>query len=210
MLVRRTYLVLGLAMAAALAFGGSAEARQNRGGSSKARTSLMVVEGSTADGAKARIRLQDRRNGAEFRVDLHDAPLGLSPELWVADAGGVLVLAGEMGLDEVETSGAEYRFRVRTDKGDALPTGATTLAGLEGRAIEIRNADGEVLATGAVPALGTRTRGGSNDDGSNGRGGRGRGRGSDDGAGDDHGGRGRGGRGGRNDDGTPDQGPGDR
>jgi hypothetical protein len=197
-------LTLLAAAACAAAAAEPALARQNRGGRNNGRARLVVPAdpASVAAGASFKIELRAKSHGrSEFRMQLERAPSGLAPEAWIADATGALTLAGPLVPDRFDVG--EYRLRLRSRSGDALPAGAATLADLAGRAFEVRES-AQVLVAGTIPALGTRVtdrdgdgeddrRGHGADDGpdhdvdeqdgdddGDGDGQRGRGRGSDD------------------------------
>ena len=151
---------------------------------SSARAPLTPVASGVLDGTRVRVRIDAKSHGrAELRVEVERAATDLVLNVWFADSTGTMVLAGPMRPD-AQTPG-EYRYRVRTQKGQALPAGATTLDELAGRAIEIRDGNGTVVASGATPATGgTKSSGGggsgSGGGNSGGGGGGGRGRGGAD------------------------------
>ena len=146
----QTLLVLVVAAIAAVG-ADPALARQNRGRRSKARAVLVAGDTSAAAGANLSIRLKGASNGRwEVRLAIENAPAGLAPEAWIADADGVLVLVGNLAADDDDAG--EYKLRLRGREGDPLPAGAAALADLGGRAFEIRSADAVILS-GNLPEL---------------------------------------------------------
>lgn len=164
-----TFLILAAAAFAAF-LAEPAHARQGRG-----RDDVAAGASSSAAGSTLSIRLREKGNGAwEFRMQMERAPSGLSPEVWIADATGTLVRAGDL-VPDVGTAG-EYRLRLRSRKGGTLPAGAASPADLGGRAYEVRES-GAAIFSGSLPAIDVKG-------GGSGTGGRGPGkRGADDAAG---------------------------
>jgi hypothetical protein len=174
----KTFLILAAAAFAAF-LAAPAEARQGRG-----RDDVAADSSSSVAGANLSIRLREKSNGRwEFRMQMERAPSGLSPQVWIADAAGTLVLAGSLVPDD--TTPGEYRLRLRSQKGGTLPVGAASLSELGGRAYEVRE-NGGVIFGGALPAIEVKGSGGSGSGsgGGSGRGGSGPGKhGADDAAG---------------------------
>lgn len=142
-----------LILLAALVLGGSQAAPALA--KSSARVRLDTVADASLDGALVRVRIQAKsRDRVDLRFDVHRAETGLALEVWVADADGAQSFAGD--LTEDDGTPGEYRLRIRTDKGDALPGGAATAGDLAGRAVEVRDADGNVVAAGEIPSAGRR------------------------------------------------------
>lgn len=132
------------------------------GGGGAARVRARGRETIASLGAPFKVEYRDRgRDRWEVRFQMERAPEGLAPEVWLADAGGTLGLAGAMTPDPF-TPG-EYRLRLRSKRGDVLPGGATALADLAGRAYEVREG-GEVLLAATMPAAGAKARGRGADD----------------------------------------------
>jgi hypothetical protein len=150
-LVSKTCLALTFA-AAVLAASSPAFARQGRGSDDVAAPS-----GSAVAGSKLSVRLRSKGNGGwEFRMNLERAPSGLSPEVFVADASGLLTSIGSLVPDN-GTAG-EYKLRLRSRKGSALPLGAASLTELGGRAYEVRDG-GVAIFSGSLPLVDAKRRG---------------------------------------------------
>lgn len=202
----RSVFALVLAVSLGAAALPAAEARQGRG-----RDDVAADPGSSAAGASLSVRLREKSHGRwEFRMQMENAPQGLSPSVFIADATGTLVLAGSLVPDDNDVG--EYKLRLRSQKGGALPAGAATLADLGGRAYEVRE-NGGVIFAGTLPSVaaksasasgadagsgGSSTSGGGADDPAthdvgDDHGGGGADDPADHDAGDDHGGRGSGG-----------------
>lgn len=114
------------------------------------RNTLAPVAAAALDGARVRVRAEQKGRGrAEVRIDVARAAEGLALEAWFAAADDTMTYAGAFVAD-AGTPG-EYRFRVRTKSGDPLPGGAASLSELAGRAVEIREAGGAVVASGTMP-----------------------------------------------------------
>jgi hypothetical protein len=188
--------LLILAAAAFAAFlAEPAQARQGRG-----RDDLVAGATSSVAGSALSVRLREKSHGRwEFRMQLENAPSGLAPKVWIADATGTLVPAGDLVPDDTDVG--EYKLRLRSQKGGTLPVGAASLSELGGRAYEVRE-NGAAIFSGSLPSIAAKRsvgggsgRGGADDpathDAGDDRGGRGPGkRGADDAAGDVRRGRG--------------------
>ena len=148
-----------------------AAAPVSTGKRAEVRTALASSGGEFAvgdDSIQAEIRAR-RRNGREdFQVEVENAVAGLSLSVYVADAAGAFQFVGDMD-EKAAGAGAEYELEIESEH-EALPLGVASLSELAGRAIEVRTADGEVIASGFVPQVGEQSTAddGSGDDSSDG------------------------------------------
>jgi hypothetical protein len=149
----------------------------NKRGNGKLVSRLAVDADATADLAagddavEAKVKVRRKFGEESLEVELENAVSGLTVEAWIGDGTGGFSLAGAM-TEKSSGDGSEYKLKIETERGDALPLGAASLTELAGRAVEVRLADGTVLASGTMPDLG--------DSGTDAHPGRGRGRGGDD------------------------------
>jgi hypothetical protein len=119
-------------------------------GGSDVRTSLTRVSGSPDPDAKGRIRIRsDDQNREEFEVKAERINPSLSHTLFVENAGGAMEFVGPMQPDGND----EVRYRVRTKDGDLLPVGASSVADLAGRRVEVQQS-GQAMLEGTVAAIG--------------------------------------------------------
>lgn len=106
---------------------------------------ITRVPNSVAPKASGKLSLQytPATGGARFDATLRGFPKSAAPALWIEDApgSGVFVDAGPF---------VKTKFTRDTAAGDTLPGGATTLAGLRGRRIEVR-VGAAVALTALVP-----------------------------------------------------------
>jgi len=142
-----------------------------------AATDDAAAFASGDDAVHAKVKVRRKNGEEELEIEVEHLVSGLVVEAWVADGSGGFALVGTL-VEKADDDGAEYGLEIETEHGDPLPLGVASLAELAGRTVEVRLADGTVLATGTLPALGEGPSG-SGDDG-----GMGRGRGSDDGSDD--------------------------
>jgi len=119
------------------------------------RTGLSVDQietDGTDDSVDARIEVRRRKDGRqEWKVEVDHAVAGLSLEAWMEDASGVMTRIGVLE-EQLSDRGVEYEIERKSDEG-GLPFGVTDLSDLSGRKVEIRDGDGEVLASGFVPSI---------------------------------------------------------
>jgi hypothetical protein len=147
-------LITGLATAAMLcADTAFAKRGRGRGGASdrvKERVDLTVAADSPVTAREARVEIRRRdQDRQRLIVKLDDATRGASLDLFMADSLGDIVRVG----DVVERRGGDYRYRVRTKKGQALPFGAADVSSLSGRVIEVRTDVGSLVASGRMPSV---------------------------------------------------------
>lgn len=114
-------------------------------GSAKVGGKFTRVPNSGAPKASGKLSLQytPATGGVRFDATLRGFPKSAAPVLWIEDApgSGVFVDAGAF---------VKTKYTRNTAAGDTLPGGATTLAGLRGRRIEVR-LGAEVALTALVP-----------------------------------------------------------
>jgi hypothetical protein len=144
-----------------------AAASASAGKSAKLRSPLAVDDdaassdddapgSSSSTGVKAEIEVRRKSDGREeFKIEIERAAAGLILTAFMTDAAGAFQEIGALSPDDDDDDDGEYRLRLRTNEGDALPLGAATLHDLAGRLVEIRNAAGDVIASGEVPDAGT-------------------------------------------------------
>ncbi len=113
--------------------------------SAKVTGRFTRVPNSVAPKASGKLSLQytPATGGTRFDATLRGFPKSAASELWIEDApgSGVFVDAGPF---------VKTKFTRDTAAGDTLPGGATTLAALRGRRIEVR-VGAEVALTALVP-----------------------------------------------------------
>jgi hypothetical protein len=139
-------LLLAAALAAVLAAGGVAEAKN----SDRFRSRADLQETGAVDVRGAQIRVERERLGNErVVVRVSGAPAGELTVL-VADADGVPQPVATM---TPHGRSGRATWAVRTSRGDALPFGVADIADLSGRALEVRTADGTAILTGVLPTV---------------------------------------------------------
>jgi hypothetical protein len=99
----------------------------------------------------ARSRYIAKKGQSEFEVVVHQLSNGKTYSLWMEDAvgSGVFVKIQDFGMKG--KSGKNGRIDIETKKGEALPFGVDTVAGLEDRKIEVRDQQDVVHLTGVAP-----------------------------------------------------------
>ena len=114
------------------------------------RSALVPAPGGAGSGY---VEIERRVDGGlrnDFEVEVEHLPAGTVVEVWVADAGGVLVRIATMTIGEL----GEAELELESEDGDPMPHGVADVADLVGRAVEVRRAsDGVTLLVGTVPAL---------------------------------------------------------
>ncbi len=115
---------------------------------------------SSADAVKAETRLRRKNGNEQFKVEVEHLGTGLALAAWIEDADGVMQLVGDL----VEGAPGEYELEIESENG-ALPLGVDSLSALAGRAIEVRDAAGEVIVSGFLPTLGAESVSNDDDDG---------------------------------------------
>ena len=121
----------------------------------KTKLVLDVPDGSTVPAAKGKLQLRAKQDKGQARFDLKvgKLPFGSSDmHLWIetADGSDVFEDAGEIKRLGKSSNGL---YRRDCQKGDPLPAGVGSLAELEGRELQVRADDDEVLLEGEVGKL---------------------------------------------------------
>jgi hypothetical protein len=108
----------------------------------KRKLTLLPTPGSPAPDATAALGLafKGSKGSSKLSLKVKKAPEGEPITLWIENDGGVLA---DLGRDA-------GNLKIDTKKGDPLPFGVATLAGLSGRAFEIRQG-AETLFEGTIP-----------------------------------------------------------
>ena len=121
---------------------------------SRSRGRALLTPGTGAVG-EAHVAIESRtgtETHEEFKVDVEHEVAGLALDVYVEDptALGTFALVGSIAVDGEH----EAELEIKTQDGDTLPFGLTSVSGLVGMQVELRNAvGGAVLYSGLVPAL---------------------------------------------------------
>jgi hypothetical protein len=130
------------------------------------RTGMAVdaaAESVGDDSIDARVEVRRKKDGREeWKVEVDHAPAGLLLEAWMEDGTGAFVRIGALE-EELSDRGTEYEIERKSDEG-GLPLGARDLSELSGRKVEIRDENGDVLASGFVPAIAAAAAGDASDE----------------------------------------------
>jgi hypothetical protein len=115
----------------------------------RARRDLVRAAGASDADVYGHVEVRSRDGREKFTVEAEHLDAGAVIEVIVEDGAATLVSAG------TATAGTTGEAELELDTGDGatLPAGASTVAGLAGRAVEVRDAAGGVLLTGTVPAV---------------------------------------------------------
>jgi hypothetical protein len=109
----------------------------------------VLAPGAAAPQARARIELADqpRRGRSRFAVQVSRAGTTSHLGLWIEDPG-----SGDLELvASLPSPKGRAKLLIDTGAGTPLPFAAASASALAGRAIEIRNDSGGVVASGIVP-----------------------------------------------------------
>ena len=134
----------------------SSDGRHGGGGGASRineRISLSVVDTTQVAPRKARLRIRRKKaSRSELRLQVQDASPGFDLDVWFEDEAGTMVRVGALRESDDNDGDTSYSWRVRTQKGQALPFGVSDVADLSGRDFEVRNAS-NVVVQGTVPSL---------------------------------------------------------
>ncbi len=125
------------------------------GGASRVneRISLAVVDTTQVAPRKARLRIRRKKaSRSELRLQVQDASPGFDLDVWFEDGAGAMVRVGALRESDDNDGDTSYSWRVRTQKGQALPFGVSDVADLSGRDFEVRRAS-DVVVQGTMPSL---------------------------------------------------------
>ena len=120
------------------------------GGSTKTQKTSADLSSTVGEG---RIRLKSKPKAPFERIEIKLKKLAKKSgvEIWMRDpATGTFTLVSALTTN----GGGAAKYKAHTKKGQPLPLGAATLAGLAGVDVEVRDAtSGVVLQSGTVPTL---------------------------------------------------------
>ena len=120
----------------------------------RSRGRALLTAGTGAVG-EAHVEIESRtglESHEEFKVEVEGEASGLTLDVYVEDpaALGTFALVGSIAINGEH----EAELEIKTQDGDTLPFGLTSVSGLVGMQVELRNAvGGAVLYSGLVPAL---------------------------------------------------------
>lgn len=138
--------VLVLSLAGALAVLGAGDAS----GGERVHKSATLESAPTARVRGARIDVIRRSMQDQvIRLRTRGGTRGDSLGVFIADEEGVMTL---VGAAEFNRRIGRLEWKVRTVRGDALPFGVPDVAFLSGRPLQLRNAAGQIVVSGIVPA----------------------------------------------------------
>jgi hypothetical protein len=120
----------------------------------KGESALVRVADAPDDDARGEVRIRTHKKDQRLWVRVTHIDAAADVDLYLENAGGVMEFVGslEPGNDEAEDAAFRYRARLKKGQGE-LPFGVSSVAELQGRAIEIRIGAASAL-TGHVPMLG--------------------------------------------------------
>jgi hypothetical protein len=113
-------------------------------------SALTSPEGSAFPDASGRVRVRAREGRHSLDVRVRGLSDGAVFTVCVADAFGNVETLGEL----TTSGGGNGALEVDTGEGGMLPFGASGVAELAGLAVRVKDADGDVVLAGVVPALG--------------------------------------------------------
>ncbi len=125
----------------------------------RGRAALVAPETSPQPGATGEVEIRSQPDRQRFAVEVENVDPLVDLAVFLDDGTGTL---GEVGSQPAGSDERELVFD--TGDGDSLPFGATTVADLVGRALEVRDGTGAVVLQGTLPALGVNDEDGDGDD----------------------------------------------
>jgi hypothetical protein len=118
----------------------------------KSKLLLPMVNPPSPDGrGDVRSRFLAKKGQSEFEVRIYDLAVGKTYSLWLETLNGSGILEEVGSFTFQGTTSKHGKFSVNTVKGEGLPYGVNTIAGLKNRNLEVRDAQNAVHLTGIVP-----------------------------------------------------------
>ena len=116
---------------------------------------LTRPDGAPDVDAEGWVKAKDGKKVDLLEVAARNVDGGTTLDVFLEDADGVMQDVGDLVVDEGKTGG---KWKINTRRGDLLPFAAESVADLFGRAVEVRDGEGNVLLAGSIKgALGKKS-----------------------------------------------------